>query len=84
MGLTVWTMGHSVRPIDELLAVLAVYDIELVADVRRFPGSRRLPQYAAPALEESLVARDLGWGSVRPIGQARERPFPRPGGGPRR
>jgi hypothetical protein len=30
--------------LDSLLA----YDIELVVDVRRFPGSRRLRQYAAP------------------------------------
>jgi len=54
---TIWTIGHSVRPLDEFMAVLEVYDIELIADVRRFPGSRRLPQYAAPALDTAFSER---------------------------
>jgi uncharacterized protein (DUF488 family) len=41
--------------------VSAAHGIELIADVRRFPGSRRLPQYAAPALEESLAARGIAY-----------------------
>ena len=60
MALTIWTVGHSVRPLDEFLAVLAAYDIELLVDVRRFPGSRRLPQYAASALEASLAEQGIG------------------------
>lgn len=48
-----WTVGHSTRSGDELVALLLAYDIELVADVRRFPGSRRLPQFDA----ENLAAR---------------------------
>ena len=43
--LTIWTIGHSTRPLDDFLALLAQYRIEAVADVRRFPGSRRCPQY---------------------------------------
>ena len=58
---TIWTIGHSVRPLDEFLTVLAAYDIELVADVRRFPGSRRLPQYTAPALEAALAERGVAY-----------------------
>jgi uncharacterized protein (DUF488 family) len=38
---TVWTVGHSTRPVPELIAILATHGVELVADVRRFPGSRR-------------------------------------------
>jgi uncharacterized protein (DUF488 family) len=51
---TVWTVGHSTRPIADLLQVLAAYRIELVADVRRFPGSRSQPQYRQPALQTAL------------------------------
>ena len=58
---TVWTIGHSTRPIDEFLDVLAAHGIELIADVRRFPGSRRLPQYSAPALEDALAARGIAY-----------------------
>ena len=45
MTLTAWTVGHSTRPLPDFLAVLAAYRIEVVADVRRFPGSRSQPQY---------------------------------------
>jgi len=57
--LTVWTVGHSTRTADEFRAVLASQSIELVADVRRFPGSRRLPQFAQAALEADLHAHGL-------------------------
>ena len=58
---TVWTLGHSTRPIDEFLDVAAAHGIELIADVRRFPGSRRLPQYASPAFEDALAARGIAY-----------------------
>lgn len=58
MDATVWTIGHSTRTIEEFLAVLSAYGIEAIADVRRFPGSRRLPHFSSPALEQALG--DLG------------------------
>ena len=72
---TIWTIGHSVRPFDELVAVLDAYDIEHVADVRRFPGSRRLPQYSAPALEAALQPRGLSYQWFEALG-GRRRPDP--------
>lgn len=70
---TVWTVGHSTRSIEEFVAVLVAQGIELVADVRRFPGSRRLPQFAAPALEEALAAHGIGYRWLAPLG-GRRRP----------
>jgi uncharacterized protein (DUF488 family) len=55
--LSIWTIGHSTRSSEEFRRVLALHDIELVADVRRFPGSRRLPQFAGDTLAQDL-ARD--------------------------
>jgi uncharacterized protein (DUF488 family) len=72
---TIWTIGHSVRPLDEFMAVLEAHDIELVADVRRFPGSRRLPQYSAPALEAALRERGLDYQWLGALG-GRRRPDP--------
>ncbi|HEU4628121.1 MAG TPA: DUF488 domain-containing protein [Gemmatimonadaceae bacterium] len=72
---TVWTVGHSTRPLDEFLAVLRAHDIEAVADVRRFPGSRRLPQYAASALEASLAAQGMAYHWLPTLG-GRRRPEP--------
>jgi uncharacterized protein (DUF488 family) len=61
MSLTVWTVGHSTRPASEFLGVLAGYRIELVADVRRFPGSWSQPQYQQPALEPALQGAGIGY-----------------------
>jgi uncharacterized protein (DUF488 family) len=61
MSLTVWTVGHSTRPLPDFLEVLAGYRIELVADVRRFPGSRSQPQYQEAALESALHGVGIGY-----------------------
>jgi uncharacterized protein (DUF488 family) len=50
----VWTIGHSNRELEELLEILASHEIEAIADVRRFPGSRRYPQFGREALEAAL------------------------------
>jgi len=71
---TVWTIGHSTRTADELLAALRAFDIELVIDVRRFPGSRRLPQFGAAALEQKLSAADITYCSLVALG-GRRRPL---------
>ena len=72
---TVWTVGHSTREIGDFIAVLDAHGIELVADVRRFPGSRRLPQYGAVALEASLAASGAAYRWIPALG-GRRRPGP--------
>lgn len=37
----IFTLGHSTRPVEELIGLLREHAVELVVDVRRFPGSRR-------------------------------------------
>lgn len=61
MSPTVWTVGHSTRQADDFVAVLTAYEIELVADVRRFPGSRHSPQFASAQLEETLAAAGIAY-----------------------
>ena len=51
---TVYTVGHSTRSFDELLEVLRAHGVEAIGDVRRFPGSRRLPQFNAEHLAVEL------------------------------
>ena len=75
MALTLWTVGHSTRPIVDLLAVLEAYRIEIVADVRRFPGSRSQPQYRQPALESALQGAGIGYTWLPDLG-GRRRPGP--------
>lgn len=59
MAETVWTIGHSTRPLEEFLELLSGNRIEAVADVRRYPGSRRLPHFAREPLEIELENRGL-------------------------
>lgn len=41
----VWTIGHSTRDFDDFLTLLKMNKIELLVDIRSFPGSRKYPQY---------------------------------------
>lgn len=61
MTLTVWTIGHSTHPLADFLDLLGAFEIEAVADVRRFPGSRRQPQFQAAALETALPAAGIAY-----------------------
>lgn len=56
---TIWTIGHSTRTLEAFLELLAAYRIEAVADVRRFPGSRRYPHFAKDALSETLPTHGI-------------------------
>ncbi len=69
----VWTVGHSTRSLDEFLELLAAHDIEMVADVRRFPGSRRWPHFGREPLAKALAAGGLGYESFPELG-GRRRP----------
>lgn len=68
----IWTIGHSTRPLDEFLGVLGRYGVEAVADVRRFPGSRRNPQYSDSALAVSLAARAVEYRWIPALGGRRQ------------
>jgi len=59
------TVGHSTHPIERFLTLLGGAGVESIADVRRFPGSRRHPQFGADALEESLREEGIAYESFR-------------------
>lgn len=57
----VLSVGHSTRPIEELLDLLRENAVEVLVDVRRHPGSRRFPQYSREALAGSLEEAGIGY-----------------------
>ena len=71
--LTLWTIGHSTRTLDEFLGLLAGSSIGLVADVRRFPGSKRHPHFNAEALAGSLKQAGIGYRHCPDLGGRRAR-----------
>jgi uncharacterized protein (DUF488 family) len=69
---TFWTIGHSTRTWEELLALLAHWGVTAVVDVRRFPGSRRYPHYMSEALERSLPAHGVAYRWLPQLGGRRK------------
>ena len=71
----IYTIGHSTRSLDELVSLLRHEGITRVADIRRFPGSRRYPWFSREALEKSLPAAGLIYEHFEDLGGRRK---PRP------
>lgn len=69
---TIWTIGHSTRTLQEFLGLLAEYRIEAIADVRRFPGSRRHPHFASDALAATLPAHGIAYQWLPKLGGRRK------------
>jgi uncharacterized protein (DUF488 family) len=53
------TVGHGARPVGELLEMLVAAGVDTLVDVRRFPGSRRHPQFGQEALAGAVVGVGL-------------------------
>jgi uncharacterized protein (DUF488 family) len=68
---TIYTIGHSTRTLDEFIALLREHGIELLVDVRRFPGSRRHPHFGSAALAASLAQAGIGYVHAEPLGGRR-------------
>ena len=58
---TVFTVGHGTRTTEELAGILKEAGVELLVDVRRFPGSRRHPHFSKEALAVSLPALGIAY-----------------------
>jgi uncharacterized protein (DUF488 family) len=69
---TLLTIGHSNRSTGELLALLAEAGVELLVDVRRYPGSRRHPHFRREALEQSLTDAGIAYEHRPELGGHRE------------
>jgi uncharacterized protein (DUF488 family) len=72
----IWTIGHSTRSIDDFLEILAAGQIELLADVRRFPGSRRHPHFGQEALAASLAEAGIAYRHFVDLGGRRNQRLP--------
>lgn len=51
---TIWTIGHSSRSFEEFTELLKNFDIELLVDVRHYPGSRKFPHFNKDFLQQQL------------------------------
>ena len=68
---TLWTIGHSTRPWAEFEALLRENGIETLADVRRFAGSRRNPQFSPDAMVPALAQAGIRYWPLPALGGRR-------------
>ena len=66
-----FTVGHSTRPIEEFVALLATAEVRLVVDVRTVPRSRTNPQFNRDALPASLAAQGIAYEHLSVLGGLR-------------
>jgi uncharacterized protein (DUF488 family) len=64
-------MGHSTRPIEELVALLRDAGVVTLADVRTIPRSRANPQFEGPALAAALQAAGIRYAHLPRLGGLR-------------
>ncbi len=69
--LTVFTIGHSTRPIDEFLDLLRAHAIRQLLDIRTIPKSRRNPQFNTDSLAASLASAGIGYLHMKDLGGLR-------------
>ncbi|TAN03945.1 MAG: DUF488 domain-containing protein [Rhodanobacteraceae bacterium] len=69
---TLWTIGHSTRSLDEYLALLQANKIEVLADVRHFPGSRKYPHFNVEPLRQALRAAGIDYQPFTELGGRRK------------
>ena len=70
---TLYTVGHSTRPLEDLVETLQAHAIQTLVDIRAFPMSRRLPQFNRESLEESLPAAGTRYIWTKALGGYRKK-----------
>lgn len=70
---TLYTIGHSTRSLDELIAALKAHEIQTLVDIRSFPVSRRLPHFNRESLETALPAADIRYVWMKALGGYRKK-----------
>ena len=67
----VFTIGHGAREADELVRCLIEAGVRTLVDVRRFPGSRRHPQFNQDAVREAVEAAGIAYRHAVELGGRR-------------
>lgn len=69
---TIYTIGHSTRSLAEFMDMLQSFDIKLLADIRRLPGSRKYPQFDLENLKLSLENAGIQYMHMADLGGRRK------------
>lgn len=67
-----FTIGHSTRTLEELVAILNEHGVQALADVRSIPRSRRVPQFNADTLGRDLESSGIEYVPLPALGGLRK------------
>ncbi len=70
-GITILTIGHSTRPLDEFIGLLLAHRVTRLVDVRTVPRSRHNPQFNRDTLPETLASEEIGYTHMPGLGGLR-------------
>lgn len=68
---SIYTIGHSTRPIEEFIELLKSHDITQLVDIRTIPKSRHNPQYGQEALQQSMEEAGIAYVYLKALGGLR-------------
>ena len=71
----IWTIGHSTLSTEAFLALLHEHQINLLVDVRSFPGSRRYPQFGRETMKTWLADDGISYLHASDLGGRRNRNY---------
>ena len=69
---TIYTIGHSTRSLEAFVEMLQTFDITALADIRRFPGSRKFPHFNKEDLATSLQEIGITYTHLEDLGGRRK------------
>src|SRR5437763_16230295 len=72
--MTIFTIGHSTRSSEQLIALLREAGVDLLVDIRTVPRSRANPQFNADVMPEALGMAGIGYRHLPALGGLRHRP----------
>lgn len=68
----IYTIGHSTRTLEEFLALLREHGVTRLADIRRYPGSRRHPHFSGESLQQTLPEHGVDYIHFASLGGRRK------------
>ena len=75
MQKTIFTIGHSTRTFEEFVTLLRIFSIEMLVDVRSYPGSKRYPHFNKDNLAKELPLQNIFYEHIPALG-GRRKTFP--------
>jgi uncharacterized protein (DUF488 family) len=70
----IYTIGHSTRTLEELVAALRGHGVKTLVDIRSFPMSRRLPHFNRESLAQELPKNGIAYVWLKELGGRRKKP----------